>query len=81
MNKTLQAIIDFFASEPVAVIGLVTAALVLAANYGLPVGGQHAEDIKALISAAIVVLGAYATRTQVIPSPAQIAPAPPAPAK
>ena len=72
MNKALQAILDFFAAEPVVVIGVVTAALVLAANYGLPVGGQHGEDIKNLISAALVVLGAYAARTQVTPTPASL---------
>lgn len=80
MSKVFQPILDFFAAEPVVVIGVVTAALVLAANYGLPVGGQHADDIKNLISAGLVLLGAYAARSQVVPTPADLPPAPAAPA-
>ena len=66
--KYLKAVAAFIAAEPAATISVVTAALVLLANYGLPVGGQHAQDIKDLISAALILVGGYAIRSQVTPT-------------
>jgi hypothetical protein len=75
--KYLKSLAELVAGEPAVAIGVTTAALVLLANYGLPVGGQHAQDIKDLLSAGLILLGAYVTRTQVSPAAAPAAPAAP----
>jgi hypothetical protein len=74
--KYINALAQFISREPVATIGVVVAALTLLANYGLPLGGQHALDIKAVAEALIVLVGAYVARSQVSP----VAPTGPRPA-
>ncbi len=51
--------------EPALIIGAVMAVLAVLAGFGLEVTGEQ----MALISAALVAIGAIFTRSQVTPSP------------
>ena len=72
--KYLQALAAFVSQEPAMVVGVAVAALNLLAGYGLPVGGQHALDAKALIETIVILIGALVVRSKVSP----VAPAAPA---
>jgi hypothetical protein len=55
-----------FGFEPAIIIGLITAVLTLLVNFGVPIATAQAEAIKNVALAVLVVLGAWATRQQVI---------------
>ena len=81
--KYIDALAELIAAEPAIAVGVVVASLNLLAGYGLPVGGQHALDIKALVETIVILGGAILVRSQVspvssLPSQAPAAPAAPA---
>ena len=65
--KYLKALAMLIADEPALAVGVVVASLNLLAGYGVPVGGQHALDIKALVETAVILAGALLVRSQVTP--------------
>lgn len=85
--KYVRALAEVIAAYPALAIGFVAACLILAADYGIPVGGQHSLDIQSVVAAAIALGGAILTHTQVTPAASAPAagtpassPAPPPPA-
>ena len=78
--KYLKSLALLIAAEPALAVGVVVAALNLLAGYGLPVGGQHALDIKALVETVIIMGGALLVRSQVSPASSASAAAPASPA-
>ena len=79
--KFIKTLAETIAAYPALAIGLVAASLILLADYGIPVGGQHALDIQGVLAAAIALGGALLTHTQVSPAEppaASVIPLPPA---
>jgi hypothetical protein len=65
--KYVKALAEFISQYPALSIGVVASALILLADYGVPVAGQHSLDIQGLVAAAIALAGAALTHTQVSP--------------
>ena len=86
--KYIRTLAEFVGAYPALTISVVASALILLADYGIPVGGQHSLDIQSLVAAAIALAAGILTHTQVspaeppapIPAPQPPAATPPAPA-
>ena len=65
----MTALLNLWATEPIRVIGAVTAIIAVATVFGLPITADQGAKIVAAVAAVIVLLGgAEVGRSQVTPA-------------
>lgn len=55
-------------TEPALIVGFISAALVLAVAFGVPISDDQTKAVIAFVTAAIPIVGAFITRSQVTPT-------------
>ena len=57
-----------WAAEPSLWVGLVTAVIILLVAFGVPITDDQKVAILGVVSAVLVIVGAFITRSQVTPT-------------